>query len=121
MNASSRFTFTKDERIKKTSEFNVVYVTGKRYYTKNLIMYRVDNGRTHNRLGLSVSKKVGQASVRNHWKRRLREYFRLNKEKFGQGQDIVIVVKKEASVLEKHEIWKVIKNEMAEHFQKIIH
>ncbi len=115
------FTFTKDERIKKTSEFSVVYKNGKRYFTKNLILYTVDNGQTYNRLGLSVSKKVGKAHIRNQWKRRLREYFRLNKEKFGMGKDIVIVVKKEAQLIEKQAIWQLIKDEMPGIFKKIIH
>jgi ribonuclease P protein component len=49
------------------------------------------NGLEHPRLGLSVSRKVGNAVVRNRWKRRLREAFRLNREALPQGVDLVVI------------------------------
>ncbi len=119
MNASSRFTSV--ERIKKTSEFSTVYNKGKRYFTKNLIVFVLDNKGGFNRLGLSISKKVGKAYIRNNWRRRLREFFRLYKEKFGMGKDIVIVVKKEAGLLRKDAIWQSLENEMPTIFKKIVH
>ena len=59
-----------------------------------MIVYAVENDCRHPRLGLTVSKRVGNAVVRNRWKRRLREIFRQDKSRFGAGHDVVIIVKK---------------------------
>lgn len=57
-------------------------------------IYSMANGLDHNRIGLSVSNKsCSNIVLRNKVKRILREVFRLNKEMFGQGSDIVIVLK----------------------------
>ena len=50
--------------IKKNSEFQVVYKTGKSYANKLLIMYVTHTDRPENRIGISVSKKVGKQRVR---------------------------------------------------------
>jgi ribonuclease P protein component len=118
---SESFRFSSHERIKKSSEFSVVYSKGTRHFTKTFVVYIKDNAKGHNRIGLSVSKKVGPAHIRNSWKRRLREYFRLNKDTFGASRDIVIVVKKEAGLLEKHMMWQIIQNEFGILCKKITH
>jgi ribonuclease P protein component len=56
------------------------------------VVYAVDNEVDVGRLGVTVSKRVGNAAVRNRYKRRLREIFRRNKARF-QGHDVVIIVK----------------------------
>jgi ribonuclease P protein component len=55
------------------------------------IVYGLENDEGLSRLGLSVSRKVGGAVVRNRWKRVLREAFRLNVERLPPGLDYVIV------------------------------
>ena len=82
--------------IKKNSDFQKVYRTGKSYANRLLIMYvrRVDEDDT--RIGISVSKKVGNSVVRHHLARLLRESFRLNKDKVKTGLDIVVVVRASA-------------------------
>ena len=55
-----------------------------------LVVYGLENGLPHARLGLSVSRKVGNAVVRNRWKRLLREAFRLQLAELPSGLDLVI-------------------------------
>jgi ribonuclease P protein component len=61
-----------------------------------LILYVcVDPARQYRRLGVTVSKKVGNAVIRNRCKRIIREIFRKNKDKFPLGADVVVVVRRE--------------------------
>ena len=62
-----------------------------------MVMYALPNGRTENRLGISVSKRVGNSVVRHTFARRIREIFRLNKYKTIQGYDIIIVARNRQS------------------------
>lgn len=79
--------------IKKNRDFQVVYKTGKSYANKLLVMYVVDTGAKDTRIGISVSKKVGNSVVRHHVTRLIREIYRLNKEKIKTGLDIVVVAR----------------------------
>ena len=81
------------ESIKKNDEFKTVYECGKSYANKYLVMYVHKNDREKNRLGISVSKKVGNSIVRHRLTRLIRETFRLNKDKLIEGIDIVVVAK----------------------------
>lgn len=81
------------ESIKKNEEFRYVYQNGKSYANKYLVMYICKNNREESRLGISVSKKVGNSVVRHRLARLIRESCRLNREKFHSGWDIVIVVR----------------------------
>ena len=56
-----------------------------------LVLYARKNRTGQNRVGITVSKKLGKANVRNRIRRRLREAYRLNEEKFQPGWDIVVV------------------------------
>ena len=58
-----------------------------------LVLYARKNHSTTNRVGLTVSKKLGHAVVRNRVRRRLREIYRLNEDKLSAGWDIVIVAR----------------------------
>ena len=81
------------DSIKKTREFQKVYKRGKSFANKYLVMYILTNERTENRLGISVSKKVGNSVVRHRLTRLIRESYRLNKDLFIKGIDIVIVAR----------------------------
>ncbi len=61
-----------------------------------LVLYARKNRTNTNRVGITVSKKLGKAHVRNHVRRRLREVYRLNEEKFQPGWDIVVVARMKA-------------------------
>ena len=62
----------------------------------HLVLYARKNRTATNRVGITVSKKLGKANVRNRVRRRLREVYRLNEEKFQSGWDIVIVARTRA-------------------------
>lgn len=59
----------------------------------HLVLYARPNRLEINRIGITVSKKLGHAVVRNRVRRRLREVYRLNEEKFLPGWDIVVVAR----------------------------
>ena len=61
-----------------------------------LVLYARKNRTNTNRVGITVSKKLGHAVVRNRVRRRIREIYRLNEEKFQPGWDIVIVARTKA-------------------------
>ncbi len=88
--------FPKSHHLRKDADFQRVYAT--RAYAANdvLVVNGCENGLAHPRLGLSVSRKVGNAVVRNAWKRRIREAFRLSHELLPAGLDIVVRPQKDA-------------------------
>ena len=61
-----------------------------------LVLYARKNRSAYNRVGITASKKLGHAVVRNRVRRRLREIYRLNEEKFSPGWDIVVVARSRA-------------------------
>lgn len=90
--------------LKSNKEFQRVYKNGKSYANKYLVMYIIHNQLSYNRLGISVSKKVGNSVVRHRITRLLRESFRLNLEKINNGLDIVIVARVGAKGKNYHDI-----------------
>lgn len=83
----------KTETLKKNDDFKTVYQTGKSFANKYLIMYVKKNELGSNRLGISVSKKVGNSVVRHRITRLIRESYRLLEDRFLNGLDIVIVAR----------------------------
>ncbi len=61
-----------------------------------LVLYARSNRTDTNRVGITVSKKLGHAVVRNRVRRRIREVYRLNEDKFSTGWDIVVVARTKA-------------------------
>ena len=82
------------ESLKKNSDFKNVYTHGKSYANKYLIMYVLENDMGINRIGISVSKKVGNSVVRHRVTRLIRESYRLHENIFNSSLDIVIVARK---------------------------
>ena len=87
----------KTQSLKKNIDFRHVYGEGSIKANKYLVMYKIGNDLTINRLGISVSKKVGNSVVRHHMTRLVRESYRLHEKVFNSGLDIVVVVKPCAS------------------------
>ena len=85
------------ESLKKYQQFQSVYKYGKSYANKYLVMYIWENGTDRNRIGISVSKKVGNSVVRHRVTRLVRESYRLHEAVFDSGLDIVVVARKAAA------------------------
>lgn len=85
--------FRKSERLLKRPQFLHARRNGVRRQGRWVVVYAVANDAGRPRIGLTVSGRVGNAVVRNRWKRRLREIFRRNKHRFGPHCDHVIIVK----------------------------
>ena len=81
------------ESLKKNKDFQYIYRKGKSYANKYLVMYVLENGTDKNRLGISVSKKVGNSVVRHRITRLVRESYRLHENIFNSGLDIVVVAR----------------------------
>ena len=81
------------ESLKKYGDFQRVYKKGRSYANKYLIMYVLKQDVQENRIGISVSKKVGNSVVRHRITRLIRESYRLNEQKFVGGLDIVVIVR----------------------------
>lgn len=81
------------DSLKKNNDFQKVYKEGKSKANKYLVMYVLKNDLNINRLGIQVSKKVGNSVVRHRLTRLIRESYRLNKEMFNSGLDIVVIAR----------------------------
>lgn len=92
------------ESLKKNRQFQFVYRNGKSYANKYLVMYVKENGLGKNRIGISVSKKVGNSVVRHRVTRLVRESYRLHENVFNSGLDIVIVGRQSAAAVGYYEI-----------------
>lgn len=82
--------------IRKTTQFQKIYRQGKSYANKYLVMYVLENNVDEIRLGISVSKRVGNSVVRHRITRLIRESYRLHKELFSSGLDIVVIARASA-------------------------
>ena len=76
--------------------FRRLYHKGKSAANKYLVIYCRRNGSEENRIGYTISAKLGHAVVRNRVRRRLREIYRLNESKFQPGWDLVVVARSRA-------------------------
>ena len=92
------------ESLKKNRDFQKVYNNGKSLANSYLVMYVMDNGLEKNRLGISVSKKVGNSIVRHRLTRLVRESYRLSEEHFRCGIDIIVIARTSGKGKDYHEI-----------------
>ena len=81
------------ESLKKNMDFQKVYSNGKSYANRYLVMYVLKNECNKNRIGISVSKKVGNSVIRHRITRLIRESYRLQEDMFNSGLDIVVIAR----------------------------
>jgi ribonuclease P protein component len=82
------------DSLKNNRDFVNVYTSGKSYANKFLVIYTLKNNSDRNRLGISVSKKVGNSVIRHRLKRLIKESYRLHEKMFNSGLDIVVIARK---------------------------
>ena len=96
----------RSESLKKNQDFQKVYRNGTSKGNRYLVMYVLKNQYMKNRLGISVSKKVGNSVVRHRITRLVRESYRLNESLFKKDLDIVVIARNSANGTNYHEIEK---------------
>ena len=101
---SRGFRLTKEDRIRRPSEYRRIMEHGVRYRTPHFIIRMLKNSLGRRRLGISAGRKAGNACARNRIKRRLREYFRLNREKMPPETDMVFIARTGAAALDMHRL-----------------
>ena len=87
------------EGLKKNSDFRNVYDKGRSKANRYLVVFLLENGTEKNRLGVSVSKKVGNSVYRHYFKRCVKESYRLHEKMFNSGLDIVVMARQGAKDL----------------------
>lgn len=91
------------ESLKKNRDFQIVYKKGRSFANRLFVMYVMENHSEGNRLGISVSKKVGNSVVRHRVTRLVRESYRLSEDKFHNGLDIVVIARANVREASYHE------------------
>lgn len=94
------------ESLKKNTDFRKVYKNGTSYANRFLVMYVLSNDTNRNRLGISVSKKVGNSVIRHRLTRLIRESYRLHEVYFKNGLDLVVIARVNAKDASYHEVEK---------------
>ena len=90
----------KERRLAKRREFVQVYDTGRKHFSRYTVLFFAANGLPHSRIGITATKKLGKANVRNRLKRWTREIYRRQREPLGidaRALDIVVNVKPNAA------------------------
>jgi ribonuclease P protein component len=89
--SAKKFPFRPHEHLRRPVDFRRVYDRRRSASDGWLIVYACENGLPHRRFGMSVSRKVGKAVVRNRLRRLYREAFRLTRDTLPPGLDIVVI------------------------------
>ena len=93
------YSFPKLCRLRKSWEFEQVWKMGCKLHTPHFILLLAENSIGRSRLGLTVSRKVGNAVMRNRVKRHVREFFRHKCKDFSVSVDFSVVAKRGAASL----------------------
>jgi ribonuclease P protein component len=104
--------------LKKRADFNRVYNSGKSAANKFFVVYSAANNLPHNRLGLSVSKKVGCAVIRNRIRRLVKESIRLKTE-ISDGHDIIVIARAAKEPVQRQDSFIKVNGSLSQLFGKL--
>ena len=93
-------------RVKKEKDFSAIFKEGKSFANRKFVIYRLENTEQHFRVGLSVSKKLGNAVTRNQIKRRIRHILIEHKDQLVENVDFVVIARKGVEILDYAEMEK---------------
>ena len=93
-------------RVKKEKDFSAIFKKGKSFANRKFVIYRLENNEQHFRVGLSVSKKLGNAVTRNQIKRRIRHILIEHKDQLVENVDFVVIARKGVEILDYAEMEK---------------
>lgn len=97
--SAPRTNLPKAERIAKRADFVRVYSDGRKQFGRHVVVFAMRNNYGHCRLGITATRKIGKANVRNRLKRWSREVYRLRRDELGlerRAIDFVINIKHSA-------------------------
>jgi len=101
--------------LKKNHDFRLVYNRGKSIANRLIVMFVMPNGLDFNRIGFSVSKKVGKSVIRSRVTRLLRESVRLSSERLKVGYDIIILARSSCNGMSFEEANSAVNHLMKKH------
>ena len=102
----NKFSLPKERRLLKRADYLTLSKQGKKIHTGAFLAIVLDRANKHNRIGITVSKKVGNAVARNRIKRIIREYFRHRKDEIPGTRDMNIIAKKGLATLSNRQIFE---------------
>ncbi len=85
-----QYQFQKHQKLYRQADFDRVFNAGEVVSDGTLVIHGVRNQLGHSRIGISMSRRVGSAPIRNQWKRWIRESFRLHQHELPKQLDIII-------------------------------
>ncbi|WP_394189827.1 ribonuclease P protein component [Paenisporosarcina quisquiliarum] len=112
----------KHQRVKKNAEFQKIFKRGKSFANRQFVVYCFEKeGQEDFRIGLSVSKKIGNAVTRNRIKRYIRQAFLEMKDEVKPNIDYVIIARHQAATMDFHESKKSLQHvlKIAKMIQKV--
>ena len=101
--------------LNKNYEFKRLYNKGKNAASKYVVVYCLKTNRAENRLGITVSTKLGGAARRNRIRRRLKEIYRINEHTLYKGYNIVLVARQRSRDAE----WSELESSVLSLFSKL--
>ena len=96
----------KSFRVKREKDFKAIFKDGTSFANRKFVVYQLENQQNHFRVGLSVSKKLGNAVTRNQIKRRIRHILQSVKGSLAEHVDFVVIARKGVETLEYAEMEK---------------
>ncbi len=90
--------------VKESKDFQRIIENGKCTKNRYFVLYTSKNDENHYRFGISISKKVGNAVVRNRYKRKVRNIIDTNKKLYSNDKDYIIIIRKSCLDIEYKEL-----------------